>query len=128
MLLFDTCGLLWYTKDPDKLSPTAREYCDLVYENGAFVSSISIWEIGLKIKKGKLDIGTDIDDFLRRLKLLNTIEIVSVDERIWLESLRLDWGNPDPADRVVVATASLLRLPILTSDKGMGAHYEKIIW
>ena len=128
MLLFDTCSLLWYTEDPDKLSPTAKEHCEQVYENGAFVSSISIWAIGLKIKKGKLNIGTDIDDFLRRLKLLNTIEIIPVDEKIWLESLRLNWSHSDPADRVIVATASMMNLPILTSDEKISSFYGSIIW
>jgi PIN domain nuclease of toxin-antitoxin system len=128
MMLLDTCGLLWYTEDQDKLSATAKKHCEQIYHNGAFISSISIWEIGLKIKNGKLDIGTTIDDYLSRLKSLNTIEIIPVDEKIWLESLRLDWEHRDPADRAIVATANLKQLPILTSDTIIRAFYKKIIW
>ena len=128
MFLFDTCGLLWYTEDSKQLTPTAKQQCERVYEEGAFVSSISIWEIGLKIKKGKLDIGTNIEDFLRRVKLLNTIEIIPVDEKIWIESLRLTWNHSDPADRVIVATASIMNLPILTSDEKIRSFYGNIIW
>ena len=128
MMLLDTCGLLWYTEDPGKLSPTAKKKCEQIYHSGAFISSISIWEIGLKIKNGKLDIGTTIEDYLSRLKSLNTIEIIPVDENIWLESLRLDWEHRDPADRAIVATANLKQLPILTSDTNIRAFYKKIIW
>ena len=128
MILLDTCGLLWYTENSEKLSPTAREYCDKIYDTGAFVSSISLWEIGLKIKNGKLDIGTTIDDYLIRLKSLNTIEIIPVDEKIWLKSLKLDWEHRDPADRVIVATAMLEKMPILTSDVAIREFYNNVIW
>jgi PIN domain nuclease of toxin-antitoxin system len=128
MVLLDTCGLLWYTEDPDKLSPAAKKCCDKIYDDGAFISSISIWEIGLKIKNGKLDIGTSIDDYLRKVYLFNTIKIIPVDEKIWLESLRLDWSHRDPADRVIVATAHLRKIPILTSDAVISAFYDNVIW
>lgn len=104
MILLDTCALLWYTEDPDKLSPSALSHCERIIDDGAYISSISIWEIGLKIKRKKLDIGTTIEDYLHRLNKLNSFTIVSVDEAIWLSSLQLDWDHCDPADRVIVAT------------------------
>jgi len=128
VVLLDTCGLLWYTENPEALSPDAHKCCDKIYSNGAFVSSISLWEIGLKIKNGKLDIGTTIDDYTNRLKSLNTIEIIPIDENIWLKSLELDWEHRDPADRVIVATAILKNLSILTSDTTIRNFYTKVIW
>jgi len=128
MFLFDTCSLLWYTVDPDKLSPAARKYCDKIYSNSASVSSMSLWEIGLKIKNNKLDIGTTIEDFSQRIKALNTIEILPVDEHIWIESLSLQWDHRDPADRVIVATAKLNKLPLLSSDTKIRDFYNNTIW
>ena len=63
MVLLDTCALLWWTLDPDHLSQTAYKVCNKIVEEGAFISSISIWEIGIKIKKGVLNIGEDINTY-----------------------------------------------------------------
>lgn len=128
MVLLDTCALIWYAVDQDKLSLNAQKKCDLIPQKGAYTSSISIWEIGLKIKNKKLDIGTTIDDFVKRLKKLNTIKILPVDETIWIKNLELDWEHRDPVDRTIVATAGVRKLPIITSDKTIQDFYLDTIW
>ena len=128
MLLLDTCALIWYTEDESKLSLDAIKVCDTIEKSGAFISSISIWEIGLKIKSKKLDLGLSAQAFLHRLKMLGTIDIIPVDEDVWLESLALDWEHRDPADRVIVATARLKNLPIITSDSNIRKFYSNSIW
>jgi PIN domain nuclease of toxin-antitoxin system len=128
MLLLDTCALIWYTEDENRLSSDAVKACDTIVKSGAFISSISIWEIGLKIKNKKLDLGISAQAFLKRLKMLGTIDIIPVDEDVWMESLALDWEHRDPADRVIVATARLNNLPIITSDLNIRKFYPKSIW
>lgn len=128
MLLLDTCAVIWYTEDSEKLSANAKKACDTIPETGAFVSSISIWELGLKIKNGKIDIGIPITSFVHRLKMLGTIEILPIDENIWIESLALDWDHRDPADRLIVASAKLNSLPIVTSDSNIRKFYSNSIW
>jgi PIN domain nuclease of toxin-antitoxin system len=128
MVLLDTCALIWYTIDPKKLSKPASKACANIPLKGAYISSISLWEIGLKIKNKKLDIGTTIEDYVQRLKQLQTITIIPVDENIWLRNLVLDWVHRDPADRTIVATADLRRLPIVTSDTTIREYYPNIIW
>ncbi|MEA3347682.1 MAG: type II toxin-antitoxin system VapC family toxin [Pseudomonadota bacterium] len=128
MLLLDTCALLWYSLDAQKLSAGAKIECEKIPQLGGFVSAISIWEIGLKIKNGKLDINTNIVDYVKRLRRVGTIEIIPVDENIWMKNLELDWNHRDPADRTIVATAILKKLPIVTSDKIISDYYDNIIW
>ncbi len=53
-VLLDTCALLWWTLDPEKLSQTAASACDMISFTGGAISSISIWEIGIKAKKKNL--------------------------------------------------------------------------
>ena len=86
-------------------------------KDGGLASAISIWELGLKIRQGKVDMGIGIDEFARRLEKSGVVELVPVDTTTWLRSLALDWDHRDPADRVIVATALLLDLPILTKDQ-----------
>lgn len=128
MPLLDTCALLWYSLDDEKLSAKAKLECEKIPRTGAAVSAISIWEIGLKIKNGKLDINTSIADYVNRLRRMGTIEIIPVDEDIWLKNLALDWQHRDPADRTIVATAILKKMPIITSDKIISNYYDNVIW
>lgn len=128
MLMLDTHALLWWTLDPEKLSPVAQQQCAEIPQNGAIVSAISLWELGIKIKRGALDIGIDFADYVRRLQALKGLEIVAVDVEHWLANLNLVWEHRDPADRTIVATAQLQDLPLLSKDTAIQAFYSKTIW
>ena len=128
MILLDTCTLLWWTLDPDHLSKNASKICLEIDRRGAYISSVTIWEIGIKIKKGTLDIHQDIESYLHRLKQLGTIEIIPVDENIWIKNILLPWEHPDPADRTIVATAMIRDLAILTKDRIIRNYYDNVIW
>ena len=128
MVLLDTCALLWWTLDPDHLSHKARKICNKIDDEGAFISSITIWEIGMKLKKGIIDIGEDLSAYVHRIKQLNSIEIIAIDETIWIKNLQLEWSHRDPADRTIVATAMLNELPIVTKDSIISGFYSKVIW
>ena len=69
-----------------------------------------------------------INKYLDKIISLNLIEIIPVDERIWIESLLLEWSNRDPADRVIVATAMINDLPLLSKDEKIRQFYQKTIW
>ncbi len=92
------------------------------------INSISIWEIGIKIKRKRLKIPISIQNFVHRLKEIDGVKIIPVDEDIWMESLKLKWNHNDPADRVIVATARILDMPIVTDDREMRKFYKKVIW
>ena len=57
MVVLDTHVLVWWTLDPAQLSAPAQRLCDQIPESGAMVSAISLWEIGIKIKRGNLELG-----------------------------------------------------------------------
>lgn len=54
VIVLDTHALLWWALDPDKLSEKARHMVGGMERQGGFASSISIWELGIKTKRGKL--------------------------------------------------------------------------
>ncbi len=128
MVLLDTHSLLWWTLDSEKLSRKASARCSEISNTGSFISSITIWEIGIKIKNGALDIGMPIEDYLQKLNEMNCVEIIPVDEKIWIESIKLNWSHRDPADRVIVATAILKAIPIITKDEKISAFFKNTIW
>jgi PIN domain nuclease of toxin-antitoxin system len=56
--VLDTCALIWWSLDPEKLSPQAKLSCEeMEQEKNGLVASISLWEIAIKIKNKKLDLG-----------------------------------------------------------------------
>lgn len=128
MVLLDTCALLWWTLEPDRLSDKARKVCDRISQDGAFISSVSVWEIGIKMKKGVLEIGDSLSGYVNRLKSLGCVEIIAVDEEIWIKNILLEWQHRDPADRTIIATAMLRDLPIMTKDRIILDYYSKTVW
>lgn len=125
-IVLDTSALIYWTLDPDKLSQTAHQL--LAQADRIVVSSISIWEIGLKVAKGQLMIPLSITDFAVQLAQVQGVEIAAVDVETWLANLALDWPHRDPADRTIVATAQLLNAPLLTSDRIIRQFYTEAVW
>lgn len=128
MLLLDTCALIWWTLDPKKLSNKAKEACQRMERSEGIISSISIWEIGVKIKNNKLDIGMTIEKYTELLYMLGYLKIIPVDEQIWMRNLSLNWKHADPADRTIVATAMIHQASIVTADENIKHFFDKHIW
>ena len=116
MILLDTHVLLWWALDPDRLSSAAAASLQAMERRGGFASAISIWELGIKVQRGKLDLGLSIEEFTRRIEKSAIVELLPVTTATWLRSLALPWDHRDPADRVIVATAILQDLPLITAD------------
>jgi PIN domain nuclease of toxin-antitoxin system len=121
VIVLDTHALLWWALDPDQLSPPAASTVAEMERHGGFASSISIWELGIKVKRGKLELGIAIEELVRRIERSAAVELVPVDTTIWLRSLGLAWEHRDPADRVIVATALIKGVPLLTKDESIRA-------
>ncbi len=128
-VVLDTAALLYWTLDPDALSPAASRAIEMAAAGpGLFVSAISIWEIGLTAKRGLLSLGLPFEKFVERLERAEGIVIVPLDTRVWMRSLELNWKHRDPADRAIVATASLAGCALVTSDRAIRAFYSQAVW
>lgn len=69
MVVLDTCALVFWTLDPQQLSPEAEAAINKA--SVIIVSSISIWEIGLKVKKNKLIIPLTIQEYVKRVQAID---------------------------------------------------------
>jgi PIN domain nuclease of toxin-antitoxin system len=126
MIVLDTSTLLYWTLDPDQLSSKASRTID--QSDHILISSISVWEIGLKVKRRKLEIPLPISDYVQRLERLKAFEVLPVDIQTWLDNLALPWEHRDPADRTIVALAQRLDCPLVTSDSVIADFYPKTVW
>ena len=121
MILLDTHALLWWALDPGQLSAAAAEACTRMERDGGFASAISIWELAVKVERGKLELPLSMDELVHRIEKSAVVELLAVDTATWLRSATLEWDHRDPADRVIVATALESGLPILTKDATLHA-------
>lgn len=127
MIVLDTCALIWYTLSPENdLSRNAKVAIEKARE--LLISSISIWEIGIKQKKKDLYLPISVETYVNRLKQSYQVRIIAVDEEIFLRALKLDWNHKDPADRIIVATAGKFGVPLVTADKTIRSYYPKAVW
>ena len=128
-IVLDTCALIWWSLDPDKLSALAKQTCDQMDKDKCgLVSSISLWEVAVKTKNKKLDLGVALDTYLAALKRSDVVQIVLVNENTWIESVRLEWSHRDPADRVIVALAQSYQASLMTSDEKIRNFYSDVVW
>ena len=126
MLLLDTCTLLWLVGDKSKIPPSAISAIDENRED-LFVSAVSILEIGIKVAKGRLALPLSPLAWYERALQLHGLEERAVDGRISLFSTELPPVHADPFDRILIATARLQNLTILTPDP-LIQKYPDVKW
>jgi len=110
-LLVDSCVIVWWLQDPELLSPQARAAIS-DSANEVLFSAASVWELDLKIGKGKLRIpegfaGALLADGFSSLSI--TVEHAS-------QSLTLPPLHQDPFDRILIAQALEEGLILVTRD------------
>ena len=128
-IVLDTCALLWWSLDPDEFSPKAKAAVDrMERDKDGITPAIAIWEIAIKVKNKKLDLGTPLDIYLKNLKQSDVVKIFAVDEDVFVTSVNLEWSHRDPVDRVMIALAMDRNCPIITKDKEIRKFYDNTIW
>ena len=131
MILLDTQSLIWLTGDKKKLSLKALRYIEKsISKKEIFVSSFSIWEISLLVKKGRLKLTTDIASWIEQIKDLNILQFIPIDNEIAIKSVFLPGSfHQDPADRIIIATALVYGASIITSDRRILKYpHVQTIW
>ena len=130
-VLLDTHTWVWWVNGSKELSEKAQKYIDhAIEEKSVFLSTISVWEVALLVDKGRLQLTMDVQDWIAQTEALPFVHMISLDVAIAIKSVRLP-GNfhKDPADRIIVATALRLGLPIITCDNKIQDYsYVKSIW
>jgi PIN domain nuclease of toxin-antitoxin system len=126
MVVLDTSALIYWTLDPNQLSKPAEN--GLQRSERILISSISVWEIGLKVKHQKLVIPLTIGGYVEKLRQVEGLEILPVDVQTWLDNLNLPWDHRDPADRTIVVLATRYNCPLITSDRVIADFYPQTIW
>jgi PIN domain nuclease of toxin-antitoxin system len=111
-LLVDSCVLVWWLDNPASLAKEAREAI-ADPSNEVYFSAASVWELGLKIRKGKLTMPIDFASALSA----DGFSSLSVTVDHAARSLSLPALHEDPFDRLLVAQAIAEGLVMVTRDE-----------
>ncbi|MBT5901234.1 MAG: type II toxin-antitoxin system VapC family toxin [Opitutaceae bacterium] len=88
------------------------------------VSAISVWEVSMLASKGRLELKPDSRTWIED-NLKDPIEHEPLSPEICVDSCALENFQGDPADRLIVATAMVLGVPLITADREMIAWAKK---
>jgi PIN domain nuclease of toxin-antitoxin system len=82
------------------------------------LASISLLEVARKEAKGFLIFGMPLEDWFRIALPVHRVKVIELSPGISIDSTRLpEWEHRDPGDQIVVATARVMGLTVLTSDR-----------
>lgn len=128
MILLDTCTFLWLVTEQDNLSKKVRhEISDNA--NALFVSSITAFEIGIKVSKKLIELPLPPQEWLSKAFYLHGLTELPIDSEIALYATQLPPIHRDPADRLIIATAHKHQLTILTPDQHISSYPQsKTSW
>ncbi|MEQ1510797.1 MAG: type II toxin-antitoxin system VapC family toxin [Sphingopyxis sp.] len=117
-LLLDTNALIWWLRDDPRLGPRVKQLI-ADEESKILVSIVSLWEISMKWRVGKLEYAGST--FLEALEAEEIEPLaIATDHLLALETLGMH--HKDPFDHLIIAQAKVERAIIITSDREMAAY------
>ena len=119
--LIDTNAWLWMLAEPNRLQDKVR---DLLIEtdNEILLSAASGWEIAIKYRLGKLDLPEPPRHYVPdRMRRSGTTPLAVEHDHV-LRVADLPDHHRDPFDRLLVAQAQTLDIPIITADRQLSVY------
>ena len=114
-MLLDTHIWLWSLLDPDRLGDATRHALGS-NDNELRLSPISVWEALLLSERGRVALNPDPHRWLREAMSIAPVAEAPLTIDVALASRSVDVEHQDPADRLIVATAAVHGLTLVTAD------------
>ena len=130
MIILDTHAWIWWLSNPEMLSDVARRTIDDATARSAVgVSAMSVWELMTLTKKGRLQLSIDPAEWIALAEGLPAFRILPVTSAIAVKSVTLPDIHSDPADRIIIATALVENLYLVSKDEKIGKYPGvKVMW
>lgn len=118
-LLLDTHIWFRYQVNPKLIRSSTVEAIDrAASQNEVFVSMISVWELAMLERDGRLELLGGAESWSRKALSKPGISLLSLSPEIAIASVYLpEPMHKDPSDRMLVASARVEQMTLVTSDK-----------
>ncbi|MCL2054195.1 MAG: type II toxin-antitoxin system VapC family toxin [Oscillospiraceae bacterium] len=124
--LIDTHAVIWYYENSPELPDKIVKLIDNP-ANSIYICAISLWEIALKMNLGKLNLKLPLDELLDNINDRD-FTILQIKDKYLSNLGNLPFIHKDPFDRLIVATALVEGLTIITIDENIQKYEVDWIW
>jgi PIN domain nuclease of toxin-antitoxin system len=118
-ILLDTHAWIWLFQGSTELSKNVIVKINQTGSQGkVFISAISVWELSMLVAKGRVTLSKSIHQWVEDSLSQPGVNLSLLTPVIAIESSFLPGEfHGDPADRIIVATARINNLILLTRDR-----------
>lgn len=125
-VLVDTHVVVWWLEAASRLSRRATSIL-ANRENGILISPVVGWELAIKVSLGKFKPLSILDD-LNRMLVGESFSDLPITLEMAVRAGLLPPHHRDPFDRMLVAQAQSLNIPIVSADAILDRYDIKRVW
>jgi PIN domain nuclease of toxin-antitoxin system len=125
-VLLDSHAFLWALDDNDQLGANVRAALQSGRE--AWLSSATVWELGIKAAIGRLSLPVPLRELVRRAVVDGGVRVLDVTPGHALRASELPMLHKDPFDRMLIAQAMTERMTLATRDGQLDGYGVATFW
>ena len=123
MIVLDTHIWVWWVHGDSALPAATHTLLTSSEQIGIGVSAISCWEVAKLVERGRLTLPCPVLDWIQQALSYPGVRLIELTPSICVESTQLPGTfHRDPADQIIVATARVLDVPLVTEDGKIRAY------
>jgi|SRR5579884_15953 len=129
--LLDTCAFLWFVDENPQLNEEA--YNRIEEADEVYLSIASVWEMGIKIKKGEMTgkqelvLSKPLKEFIPEHLEKNNIQLLPIEVRHVAAMMDLAFHHKDPFDRIIIAQGIVEEMCVISDDENFPLYPVKHI-
>ena len=124
--LIDTHVLIWLFEGSDKIPKKVKEIL-VNPENEICLSTVSLWEISIKVGLDKLVLNRSLESFLDIIES-GKFTIFGLETNYYKRLQSLPLIHKDPFDRILISTAMSESCVMVTIDDNMKMYPVPTLW
>jgi PIN domain nuclease of toxin-antitoxin system len=122
-ILMDTHVWYWFVMGDKTLPAKVIELINrAALDDYLYLSDISVLELAMMEGKGRINFQLPTLQWIEKALKGVPVQLISLHPAIAVESCQLEGFHGDPADRIIVATARVENLTLLTRDKKIQSY------
>ncbi|MBW4696164.1 MAG: type II toxin-antitoxin system VapC family toxin [Lyngbya sp. HA4199-MV5] len=117
MIVLDTHIWVWWVQADPRLTQQHQQWLQNYQPQGLGVSIFSCWEVAKLVENQRFVLPFAVDRWLNAGLAYPGVQCLDLTLPIIVESTQLIGFHRDPADQIIVATARIFGVPLLTADQ-----------